>query len=1014
MPVEPTLPDSSIVRIFNATGEIVGTGFLVAEKRVLTCAHVVNTALMKSEHAEEFPSEGIQLDFPFANSTDVFIGVVRCWNPARRDDDGIGLDVALIEVSGDIPTKAQPAPLQKIANFWGRSFRCNGFPKRYGGGQWVSGTVQGALEGGRVQLQGDGSGPLISAGFSGGLVWDGELEAVIGMIVQSDGDSATRLGSMIPTTVLVQACSQLLASKAVPRQQLTELEHLLISSRSRCMVKWRVLGVTAEEAKDLVDIAEIGALRSDLPPNSSNPVRLLLADIGAGKTLAGERLHQQSILKAQQDESVLWPIRLEGRPPPGRLYETIISHLQSSSLHLNGHREFLHGRGVDVVIDDAPSESSATVLQTLDDARHLVGIFPGSTVVILSRPASNLLKEGETTYLPNLTWDESQALIGRFIDIPHFDYRLSQHSTASVANAIVKPLFAILLAVYLREHNSRFPSSTGQLLHDLTQKAFDRAEIQKSAAALLLQKLAVAILKRSSAILSTELFSKEELGQLLDTGLIVEEGRTVRFLLDVLTEWFGYESLVAGMVSPDERLSDSLLLVRWLPSLSIFISESDHSKVSPFLFAIARKNPAFASILVFKNLRFDWQEDQGVVNPPPWVDCAQRLQQSMMAWSDGLGPLASLVCPIGSDGKMQPIGGCVGGPYLAYGWYRGEENLEDIIQFPSEIATDFMNARVPRKKPMDWPIISRTGVGAQSAWAWRLTHEKIQSELSNLLHKRAFPLEDGAFSQEVAWQTALKLANKGSLYHRPLKLNEIESRLEESADLHAKYGGTETAHLRHGTLYDPLCLRREVMRLRGLGETVIVSPWPGPDEYSDNGWIIDPITGEKTKPPSYMSVGSRFEDDWSDERILQRVQMVFTGALNEYEKMVSRWFPTLREWMATSALFPVCMFVSVHSPRNSPSRTAGTSWFMEPLPAGHKNFVDAALARDWRDPHVAMDATRRKIHELRPNASWVGTSFHNEGAFLFDDTPALDIVYKWLENDLKRIGLLDNSRSLIW
>ncbi len=37
--------EASIVRIFATEGGVVGTGFLVGETTVLTCAHVISTAL---------------------------------------------------------------------------------------------------------------------------------------------------------------------------------------------------------------------------------------------------------------------------------------------------------------------------------------------------------------------------------------------------------------------------------------------------------------------------------------------------------------------------------------------------------------------------------------------------------------------------------------------------------------------------------------------------------------------------------------------------------------------------------------------------------------------------------------------------------------------------------------------------------------------------------------------------------------------------------------------------------
>lgn len=56
--------EASIVRIFAADGTVVGTGFLVEEASVLTCAHVVAAALDIAEDAPTKPEVQVYLDFP--------------------------------------------------------------------------------------------------------------------------------------------------------------------------------------------------------------------------------------------------------------------------------------------------------------------------------------------------------------------------------------------------------------------------------------------------------------------------------------------------------------------------------------------------------------------------------------------------------------------------------------------------------------------------------------------------------------------------------------------------------------------------------------------------------------------------------------------------------------------------------------------------------------------------------------------------------------------------------------
>ena len=61
-PVEPL--KSSVVRFYHANGNVVGAGFLVADRYVLTCAHVVAAALTLPNNTEATPEQPVQIDFP--------------------------------------------------------------------------------------------------------------------------------------------------------------------------------------------------------------------------------------------------------------------------------------------------------------------------------------------------------------------------------------------------------------------------------------------------------------------------------------------------------------------------------------------------------------------------------------------------------------------------------------------------------------------------------------------------------------------------------------------------------------------------------------------------------------------------------------------------------------------------------------------------------------------------------------------------------------------------------------
>src|SRR4051794_40671516 len=56
-----THDQDSIVRLTNAHGVIVGGGFRIDDHRVVTCAHVVNSALGRRQDAQEKPAETVTM-----------------------------------------------------------------------------------------------------------------------------------------------------------------------------------------------------------------------------------------------------------------------------------------------------------------------------------------------------------------------------------------------------------------------------------------------------------------------------------------------------------------------------------------------------------------------------------------------------------------------------------------------------------------------------------------------------------------------------------------------------------------------------------------------------------------------------------------------------------------------------------------------------------------------------------------------------------------------------------------
>jgi hypothetical protein len=240
-------------------GRPVGAGVLIAPRQVLTCAHVVNSALGRARFDSAMPARAqvVSIRMPHIDRERELVGRVipdmwRC--PRSRPDPGhptpppVGRipyygDLAVLELDTEAPPGAEPAPF---------------LPQRDGNevvAQWASGHVLPTLRAmPRVSAHPwialDILGGTVADGFSGGPLWDRERQAVVGLVVaahETPPPTAAPWGTDHPGSPAVMYAIGLssietelpgLPPVAVPaagrgRQQLLEvLERLLMSQQA--------------------------------------------------------------------------------------------------------------------------------------------------------------------------------------------------------------------------------------------------------------------------------------------------------------------------------------------------------------------------------------------------------------------------------------------------------------------------------------------------------------------------------------------------------------------------------------------------------------------------------------------------------------------------------------------------------------------------------------------------------------------------------------------------------------
>ncbi|MFD5796974.1 serine protease [Streptomyces diastatochromogenes] len=179
-----------IARLWSEDGRVTGAGFLIAERTLCTCAHVVATALGTDESATTPPTAPVSVDFPLLNPPSARRpATVTHWRPVRGDGGG---DIALLTLEETVPGTT-PVRFAGGTGVWGHPFRALGFPLRTDDhGVWVRGRLRAPVGKGWTSMEAEPASPAIGRGFSGSPVWDLVQGGVVGMTVAAEvGAGAT-------------------------------------------------------------------------------------------------------------------------------------------------------------------------------------------------------------------------------------------------------------------------------------------------------------------------------------------------------------------------------------------------------------------------------------------------------------------------------------------------------------------------------------------------------------------------------------------------------------------------------------------------------------------------------------------------------------------------------------------------------------------------------------------------------------------------------------------------------
>ena len=786
-------------------------------------------------------------------------------------------------------------------------------------------------------------------------------------------------------------------------RRLIRLKELKRESRAWCIERFRIAVSSKEEADSLADDLSIGSPPSNLRLDPKK-VSLVVGELGIGKTLIAQRLFQQAIQQAQENPNAAIPVYLESwqwqqETPLKKAVEAAADGLGNPIT-----------QGAIVILDGLDEVETRLASKVLREAHCLVEGWDNTTVIITSRPTRYTDDVQEKILVPLLSEAQAYSLVERVSKL-QMTAMICSGWTESIRDAIRRPLFALIVARYLRSADEKAPRSKGELLSWLVEDALEKVNADRSNCDRLLKRLAMLCVEcGGDRIRATDVApTKDALKPLLDSRLVVERSRgIISFPLPILTEWFAAQSLADDPSKVENFVSDPQQLENWRYPLTIATATFGHELVSKLLVPIAKKYPAFAAEIVREGTAYGGDKE---VSPPAPYQCGQQIQTVMQTWIEGIGSLAELIAPIRQNGTVKPIGVRTDGTWLSVAWYEGSENLQNVVDLPPD--WNWLDSQEWYK----WPRVRGCRPGHESAWAWRWTFDELVTNLSQQLESPTLLVDSEILIREAAWRAALAIVK-----YRPnsrftklkwwefdeiplVQIEETLSEIEAQAKLNCyvmlpDFGRSLTTNEKEQQYYLKQ-LTREVDRLQSLGESALHNPWPGSDRTQ------------------FESPG----EEYSLELLRIRAEKVYKGALDAYQLIVNTWFKQLIPGMQIAAMLPARLVGAiVPFPANSgyfgsPPRF---EWFLEALAENAQHEVEIAINEHclslFETHRDRMDFASKQLSLLRPNSAiWIGNQpgssvwkrdVSYDGNFFnhsVPHSPATAVAYYWLRQDLTKI-----------
>jgi hypothetical protein len=754
----------------------------------------------------------------------------------------------------------------------------------------------------------------------------------------------TRLGAFLPTTL-----------GATTRR--ARLGRLRDAAHQRVAMALRAIGLGDVEAEALASRALA------IPPTVSPPVGLTIVTgaMGVGKTTELERLHRQAIDRAIEDTNAPIPILVHAGEVGGGSLQSVAG--QRAKGLGDPSRTGAH------LIVDGLDEAGIRIGQLTARVATLQAVWPGSTVIIASRPESPQpkLQTEVVGPLSETAAAELMAIIrpdgGRWVPL-----------RPELSEVLRRPLFAIRYALDQREgnpsgiHEAQLVDSVGRQavgdLVDMTDGMFE-----------FLVQLACSVVDSGGQPVDVRSLEATpvQIAQLSRSRIVhVIDGRAT-FQLAVLTEWLAAHALLHQHGLLERSVASPLRAHRWRYALVQALLQGSAGEVDAVMSTLLTHAPATAAWAHHQAHVPYWQERIG---PPAAtaIEAGARVRRAAGAW---IGPWPGLIKQVTVNGEMPTLGVAMNGPYLVTAWNRSQGNaLGPAVPLPAHV-------HPLRTGDEAWTGSMAGRPSSTEMWPWDWTRDLFQRQVDDWLENRDLLAEIDICWPELAWDYAHRILKRSAVVQsKPVQRSEVEAAIAKVRD-HLPDGEawvSEGGFSRYGWWLTEA--ETFVADLSRLNIDEVGSPWP-PANSMGPGW-----TGHW----------------WTTEQLHARLQLATKAGLDVYRAVVERHLPAMARELDTYQLLParIVGLVNPGDPSEGYEGQESYSWYLEPLPAGSTNEAhwQVGESQRWADDS-GWETRIATIRALRGDvAEHAQLTTHHGAPQILSSTPAGSLALALLARDL--------------